>query len=180
MRSFIDTSVLVYADASDEPAKQAVAVDLIARHLRDGNGVISTQVLHEFVNAALHKLALPVPTVRERLRVYARFETVGASAAAAVEALDLHATQKLSFWDDLIVNAARQAGGGQLFSEDLQSGGLIVSVRVVNPFLAMQSGRPESCRTTRLVTRRQDLAGFHYVETTFLICPHKKVLAENF
>ncbi len=135
VRSFIDTNLLIYADASDDPVKQQRAVAVIARYLRDGSGVVSTQVLHEFIHAALRKLGLPVATVRERLRVYARFETVGSSAAAAVEALDILAAHQLSYWDALILQSARQSGCVQLLSEDLQSGAVIAGVRIVNPFL---------------------------------------------
>ena len=57
MRRFIDTSVLIDANASDLAAKQAVALELIGEQLRTGSGVISTQVLRECVNTALRKLA---------------------------------------------------------------------------------------------------------------------------
>lgn len=136
MRSFIDTNILVYADSADARSKQARATALIVQHLRDGSGVISTQVLHEFVNAALRKLALPLAMVRARLRLYSRFETVNASPAAIVDALDLHALHQVSFWDALILQAARQSGCIQLLTEDLQHGSVIAGVRVVNPFAA--------------------------------------------
>lgn len=134
MRSFIDTNVLVYAEAADAPDKQARATALIAQHLREGSGVISTQVLHEFVNAALRKLLLPLDLVRDRVRLFSRFETVTASPAAVLGALDLHALHALSFWDALIVQAARESGCVQLLSEDMQAGSLIAGVRIVNPF----------------------------------------------
>ena len=67
MRSFLDTNVLVYADAGDEPVKQTAAIALISRLRREGTGVISTQVLQEFANVALRKLRLPPALVRERL-----------------------------------------------------------------------------------------------------------------
>lgn len=134
MRSFIDTNVLVYAEAADAPDKQARATALIAQHLREGSGVISTQVLHEFVNAALRKLLLPLDLVRDRVRLFSRFETVTASPAAVLGALDLHALHALSFWDALIVQAARESGCVQLLSEDMQSGSLIAGVRIVDPF----------------------------------------------
>lgn len=133
MRSFIDTHVLVYAEAADAPEKQSRATALIAQHLREGSGVISTQVLHEFVNAALRKLLLPLELVHDRVRLFSRFETVNASPAAVLGALDLHA---LSFWDALIVQAARVSGCVQLLSEDMPSGALIAGVRIVNPFEA--------------------------------------------
>lgn len=136
MRSFLDTNVLVYADSADAGAKQRRAIELITQHLRDGSGVISTQVLHEFVNAALRKLSLPPEIVRERVRLYARFQTVGSSAPMVLDALDLCALRGISFWDALIVQAARQSGCVQLLTEDLQDGAVIGGVRVVNPFAA--------------------------------------------
>ena len=134
MRSFIDTNVLVQADSADGADKQAIATALIAEHLRAGSGVVSTQVLHEFVNAALRKLGLPLDLVRARVRLYSRFETVNASPVAVLEALDLHALHKVSFWDALILQAARQSGWVQLLPEDLQNNGGIGGVRIVNPF----------------------------------------------
>ena len=134
MRSFIDTNGLVQADSADGADKQAIATALIAEHLRAGSGVVSTQVLHEFVNAALRKLGLPLDLVRARVRLYSRFETVNASPVAVLEALDLHALHKVSFWDALILQAARQSGWVQLLPEDLQNNGGIGGVRIVNPF----------------------------------------------
>ena len=134
MRSFIDTNVLVYADSADAGAKQSRAGALIAQCLRGGDAVISTQVLHEFVNAAIRKLALPLDLVRAWVCLYNRFETVNASPAAVLEALNLHALHTISIWDALIVQAAGQSGCEQLLTEDLQAGTAISGVRIVNPF----------------------------------------------
>ena len=134
MRSFIDTNLLIYADSADAGDKQPRASALIAQYLRDGDGVISTQVLHEFVNAAIRRLALPLDLVRARVRLYSRFETVNASPAAVLEALDLHALCTMSIWDSLIVQAARQSACVQLLTEDLHAGTVIGGVRIVNPF----------------------------------------------
>jgi predicted nucleic acid-binding protein len=122
--------------------RQARATALIAHHSRAGSGVISTQVLHEFVNVAVRKLALPLDTVRQRVRLCARFETVGCSAAAALEALDLHALHQLSFRDALILQAARQGGCVQVPSEYLQAGAGIAGVRIVNPFAQTERALP--------------------------------------
>jgi predicted nucleic acid-binding protein len=148
VRSFIDTNVLVYADSADAGDKHARAGALIAQCLRAGDGVISTQVLHEFVNAAIRKLALPMDLVRARVRLYSRFETVNASATALLDALDLHALHQISIWDALIVQAARQSGCVQLLTEDLQAGAVIGGVRIVNPFDA-----PAPPRTRRAKAR---------------------------
>jgi len=146
VRSFIDTNVLIYADSADAGDKQSRASALVAQCLRDGAGVISTQVLHEFVNAAVRKLALPLELVRARVRLYSRFETVGASPAAVLDALDLHALHKISFWDALILQAARQSGCVQLLTEDLQAGAVIGGVHIVNPFEAAPPIKPRRAR----------------------------------
>src|ERR1022692_2401549 len=44
--------------------------------------------------------------------------------------------RRSSFWDALIVHAARSAGAVVLYTEDLQPGAVLGGVRVVNPFLA--------------------------------------------
>ena len=56
IRCFIDTNVILYANDRRGKKKQDLAVDLIARMIREGNGVISIQVLQEYANVALNKL----------------------------------------------------------------------------------------------------------------------------
>lgn len=136
MRSFIDTNILVYADSADEPEKRALAVALIAGHRRARSGVVSTQVLQEFAHVALRKLNLPLPVVRERLAFYAGFEVVLASPQLISQALDLHQTRSVAFYDALIVQAACNSGCAQLLSEDMQAGATLAGVRIVNPFSA--------------------------------------------
>jgi predicted nucleic acid-binding protein len=41
---------------------------------------------------------------------------------------------EISFWDAMIVHAARLAGAEALYSEDSQSGSVIGGIPVVNPF----------------------------------------------
>ena len=134
MRSFLDTNILVYADAGDEPVKQACAIALLRRHREAGTGVLSTQVLQEFVNVALRKLRLPVELIRERLAFYQRFDLVATTPTLIEAALDLHLLRGLSFYDALIAQAATVSACQQLLSEDMQDGQLIKGVRIVNPF----------------------------------------------
>lgn len=134
MRAFLDTNVLVYADASDEPAKQTPAIALISRLRREGTGVISTQVLQEFANVALRKLQLPPALVRERLHFYAGFDLVRTSPELIQSALDLHLAHGLPFYDALIVQAALDSGCQHLWSEDLQAGRVLGKLAIANPF----------------------------------------------
>ena len=134
MRSFLDTNILVYADAGDEPIKQQRALSLISEHRLARSGVISTQVLQEYGNVALRKLGLPAALVRERLSFYARFDVVTTTPALILDALDLHVLRGVSFYDVLIVQAAIASGCARLLTEDMQDGAVLAGVRVCNPF----------------------------------------------
>jgi predicted nucleic acid-binding protein len=135
VRSLIDTNVLVYADAVDEPVKQLRAIATITTHRAAGTAVLPTQVLQEFVNVALRKLKLPVDLIRDRLAFYSRFDTVPATPELIADALELHGRHPLSFYDALIVQAAIASGCRQVLSEDMQHGASFGGVRIVNPFL---------------------------------------------
>lgn len=136
-RSFIDTNVLVYAEASDEPVKQRAALALL-KQLYDGAcGVLSTQVLQEYCNVALKKLRLPPPHVRAQLDLYEQFEVVQMTPAIIRAGLDLHQTRSVSFYDALIVSSAQVAGCNVLLSEDFNTGETLAGVRIINPFAGL-------------------------------------------
>jgi predicted nucleic acid-binding protein len=135
VRSLLDTNVLVYADASDEPEKQQRAIALITATRSAGTAVLSTQVLQEYVNVALRKLRLPHELIRQRIGFYRRFDTVTTSADLIAGALDLHVLRSLSFYDALIVQAAIVGGCERVLSEDMQHGAVFAGVRIENPFV---------------------------------------------
>ncbi len=135
MRSLLDTNILVYADAADDPTRQRRAIELIKALRSTGEAVLSTQVLQEYVNVALRKLRLPQALIRERLAFYRRFDTVPASADLIAGALDLHVLYSLSFYDALIVQAAVVSGCQRVLSEDMQHGATYRGVQIENPFL---------------------------------------------
>ncbi|RCW75418.1 PIN domain-containing protein [Pseudorhodoferax soli] len=135
-RSFIDTNILVYAEASDLPAKQRTALDLLKRLYEEASGVLSTQVLQEYCNVAIRKLRMPAQQIRARLDLYEQFEIVQVTPVIVRMGLDLHQTRSLSFYDALIVASAQTAGCSTLFSEDLNTGDKMGPVRIANPFAA--------------------------------------------
>jgi predicted nucleic acid-binding protein len=55
-------------------------------------------------------------------------------ARDVIAAIELYRLTRMSFWDALIVHAARVAGAAVLYTEDLQHGGLVAGVRIANPF----------------------------------------------
>lgn len=134
-RSFFDTNVLIYADDKAAPAKQRKALDLVAEHRRSGTGVVSLQVLQEYFVTVTRKLQVDVRIARRKVELLAEFDVAAPEVADILAAIDLHRLHGFSFWDALIVRAAKQAGCSVLYSEDMQGEREIEGVRIVNPFL---------------------------------------------
>ena len=133
-RSFIDTNVLIYAEASDEPVKQQAALALLKQLYESASGVLSTQVLQEYCNVALKKLKLPAAHIRAQLDLYEQFEIVQVTPTLIRAGLDLHQTRSVSFYDAIVLASAETAGCSVLFSEDFNAGEMVGGVRIINPF----------------------------------------------
>lgn len=134
--TFVDTNVLAYAHDRSETRKQPVAQAQLEELWRDRTGVLSTQVLQELYVVATRKLATPIPrtTARRIVALYAEWPVVQVDVPLILAASDLEERHTLSFWDALVVEAARRAGATRLLTEDLQAGRRIAGVRVENPF----------------------------------------------
>jgi predicted nucleic acid-binding protein len=133
-RTFFDTNVLVYADDKAAPAKQRRALDLIAEHRRARTGVVSLQVLEEYFVTVTRKLHLDPRIARRKVELIAEFDVVFPEVADILAAIDLHRLHGVSFWDALVLRAAKQAGCSILLSEDMQGNREIDGVQIVNPF----------------------------------------------
>jgi predicted nucleic acid-binding protein len=131
---FFDTNVLIYADDISSPEKQDRAITLFAEHVRRGTAVVSLQVLQEYFAAATRKLGLMPEVAQRKVEILARGRVVRFEAKDVIAAIEFHRLTRISFWDSLIVHAARSAGAETLYSEDLQPGAVLGGVRVVNPF----------------------------------------------
>jgi predicted nucleic acid-binding protein len=136
-RSFFDTNVLVYADDKAAPAKQRRALELVAEHRRAGTGVVSLQVLQEYFVTVTRKLGVDARIVRRKVELLAEFDVAAPDVADILAAIDLHRLHGFSFWDALVLRAAKQSGCGVLLSEDFQESREFEGVRVVNPFLRL-------------------------------------------
>jgi predicted nucleic acid-binding protein len=138
---FLDTNILVYSLAMNEPQKQPVAAALIQDALSTGRGVISTQVVQEFLNLAT-RWANPVFSATETVEYLHRvlWPLCGhlPSEAFFEQALQIRSKTGFHFYDSLIVAAAVQLGCRQLLSEDLQHGRKIHGVTILNPFAVEQ------------------------------------------
>lgn len=134
VRSFIDTNILIYADDRRDPAKQGRAIDLVSMLMREWRGVISHQVLQEFVSAATQKLGLSPDITRRRVEFFSRFEVVNPSHRITLNAIERQRADRMAFWDALIVETALVAGCAVLYTEDLQPGRRFDGLQVINPF----------------------------------------------
>jgi predicted nucleic acid-binding protein len=127
--NFFDTNVLVYL-ASGDSAKADQAEAVVAR-----GGIISVQVLNELANVARRKMRMSwnethalISSLRGLLAVHPlTLETheIG---------LELSERYGLSTFDAMIAASALQTGCDTLWSEDIQHGMKLESLRVVNPF----------------------------------------------
>lgn len=137
--AFFDTNILVYADDSAAPAKQARAISLFAEYWKYEAAVISLQVMQEYFSAATKKLGVTAETAQRKVELLARGRVVQFTGRDVVSAIELHRLHRLSFWDAMIVHAARLANASVLYSEAMQHGAILGGVRVENPFLGIRT-----------------------------------------
>jgi len=76
---------------------------------------------------------LTVEETRSLIDDYSDWEIVVNTQNSVIEALTIESRYQVSFWDALIVHAAKRSGAAILYSEDLSDGQTYGSVRVVNP-----------------------------------------------
>lgn len=133
---FVDTNVLVYAHDATETTRQPVAHAVIAELWRTRSGALSTQVLQEFYVVATRKYDPPMPRrqARELVDAYSQWQLVQVDVPLILTASHLEERHTLSFWDAVIVEAARRAGASRIVTEDLQSGRRLAGVLIDNPF----------------------------------------------
>jgi len=149
VRSLLDTNVLVYTDDARHPAKQRRALALVAEHRRAGTGVVSLQVLQEYFAVATRKLGVDAAVARRKVELLAELDVVVPDVADVLGAIDLHRLHGLSFWDALVIRAAKQSGCAVVLTEDLQDGRELDGVRIENPFRNLPEGVHEQAAPYR-------------------------------
>ena len=134
-RVFVDTNVWVYALDEDEPVKRAQARAVLSPAAPNAV-VTSAQVLGEFYTTVTHKLARPVAgeVATGMVERMARLPVVAIDADRVQEAIAGSRSWQLSYWDALIIAAARSAACDRLLTEGLADGVTYGGVRVENPF----------------------------------------------
>ena len=133
-KSFLDTNILVYAADQSELVKRKAARDLITRLTEKGTPCISTQVVQDFFVTVTRKMGVAPLAARDLMQALKGFEQVVVDFEDIQVAIDGHILWRISFWDALILTAARKAQCSVLYTEDLNDGQTFAGVRVVNPF----------------------------------------------
>jgi predicted nucleic acid-binding protein len=130
-KAFFDTNVLVYAVAENDP-RTAQAEDLLL-----SGGVLSVQVLNEFVSVARRKILMSWKDVKEALDAFRILCPSPLSITIEMHEVALGIAEKHGYniYDALVVAAALEAGCVTLYSEDLHDGQTIDGqLTIRNPF----------------------------------------------
>lgn len=137
---FLDTNIFVYSFDGSAPAKQEIARGLIQNALKTQRGVISSQIVQEFLNVALWKFARPMNVSDARQYMNAVLLPLCQhypSLAFYDLALLIKEETGYSWYDSLVVTAANELGCHTLVTEDMQSGRTIRGVTILNPFASV-------------------------------------------
>ncbi len=129
---FLDTSVILYMIAEDDPRS------LIAEAVLIEGGVISTQVLNEFVNVARRKYLRSWEDIQSTLTNVRQLcaPVLPITIRSHEAALQIAQRYGYRIYDSLLLAAATEAGCTTLYSEDMQDGQTIGTVTIRNPFAA--------------------------------------------
>ncbi len=132
---FVDSNVFLYAMDEADPKKQQAARNWRAELWKNRLGRISFQVLSEFYVDAVRKRPEARDEARAEVRDLLAWNPLTADAALVEQGWKIQDRYQLSYWDALIVAAAKASSCRYLLTEDLQAGQKLDGIEVVNPFL---------------------------------------------
>ncbi|MBK1618540.1 VapC toxin family PIN domain ribonuclease [Lamprobacter modestohalophilus] len=136
---FLDTNIFIYDLDNSDKIKQGIATQIIRSALESGTACISYQVVQECLNVALRKAEVRLDA-REAdaylTRVLTPMWRIMPSEKLYRRAITIQERTRYAFYDSLIIAAALESGCSRLYSEDLQHGHEIETLRIKNPFLS--------------------------------------------
>ena len=135
---YLDTNIFVYSLDPVDPRKARIAEELVTRGVGSRMGVISYQVVQEFMNVSLRQFKATMTVAELELyffKVLLPMMTIPSSSGLFLEGLRLQAAGQIAWYDSLVVAAAIQGGCEVLYSEDMQHGRRFGDLVIQNPFL---------------------------------------------
>lgn len=146
---FVDTNVLLYALDDADLKKQSAARRWREELWKSRKGRISFQVLQEFYVNVAQKFPASREEARAEIRDLLAWQPVTVDSAMLETGWKIQERYQLSFWDAMIVAAAKSAACGFLLTEDLQANQDLGGVVVMNPFLIDPGATPGRSFHTR-------------------------------
>jgi predicted nucleic acid-binding protein len=131
---FVDTNLLIYCLDEANPSKYQSARLWRAELWKSRLGRVSFQVLQEFYWVATRKWPALRREVQAEIRDLFEWQPVVIDSQILQSSWKIQERYKISFWDGLIVSAAKAASCRYLLTEDLQPEQELDGVIVVNPF----------------------------------------------
>lgn len=135
---FIDTNIFVYTFDASNIEKQNKSKELVANAFENSNGIISYQVIQEFLNVSTKKFQSPLSVADAQRYLTTILEPlceVFSSIELYHQALEISERWHYSFYDALIISAAIKADCKTIYSEDLQHNQKIQDLQIINPFI---------------------------------------------
>lgn len=131
---FVDSNVLIYAIDEANQRKHAAAKLWRSELWRSRRGRVSFQVLQEFYANVDRKWPAAREQVQAEISNLLAWRPIVIDAEIVEGAWRIQHRYKLSFWDGLIVSAAKSASCRYLLTEDLQPDQDLDGILIVNPF----------------------------------------------
>lgn len=136
MRVFVDTNLWAYRLDRRELHKGPFIKTWLRQLAQEHEIVISTQVLIE-LRAVMGRQLQPTLSqddCRQALEALSQFDVVTTDAALVLDAHELAAAHRISWFDALILEAAIRSHCTVLYSEDFNGGQQFGDLVIVNPF----------------------------------------------
>lgn len=136
--TFVDTNIFVYFRDSAEERKQQIASEYLSKLWDNKTGCISTQVLNEYFITVTKKIKIPLSTsdAWSDIEELEKWSPVTINFELLKIAYQAFCTYSLSWWDALIIAAAKVSGCKSILSEDFSTEKDYFGIRVINPFVS--------------------------------------------
>lgn len=132
---FVDTNIIVYAYDLDAGSKRLKAKALLTSYWEAVDKPwISVQVLQELF-VTLQRCGVDWDIASQIAHIHMSWQVVETDIALFSSGIKESRRWQLSFWDGLILAAARRADVQTLLSEDFNTGQNYDGIVVVNPFI---------------------------------------------
>jgi len=131
---FVDSNVLIYAVDEGDLKKHVAARLWYSELWKNRCGRVSFQVLQEFYVNATRKMPTAIEAIRAEIKSLLAWQPTAINGEILDGGWRIRDRYHISFWDALIVSAAKAASCRHLLTEDLQAGQEFEGVLVVNPF----------------------------------------------